>query len=82
MLIYVNDFDGWQSDQDDKDVNVSDHNSGQQAASEYKFLITIHVGKPSGGLKDALSAVGDKVRRLSFSDRHFRKLPHLMELRL
>lgn len=71
-------MDGRVTDQDDKDVNVSGHNSGQQAASEYKCLITIHAGKPKGGLNDALSA----VRRLSLTDRRFRKLPHLMELRL
>lgn len=75
-------MDGRVTDQDDKDVNVSDHNSSQQAASEYKGLITIQAGKPKGGLKDALSAVGNKVRRLSLNDRHFRRLPHLMELML
>lgn len=30
-------------------------------------LITIHAGKPQGGLKEAL-AIGDKVRRLSLSE--------------
>lgn len=38
-------MDGRVTDQDDKDVNVSDHNLGQQAASEYKGLITVHAGK-------------------------------------
>jgi phosphatidylinositol phospholipase C delta len=76
MLIYVNPFDGWQSDsdQDDEDVNACDHKSGQQGAPEYKRLITIHAGKPKGKVKDALKVVGDKVRRLSLSEQALEKV--------
>ena len=65
--IYVDPFDGWQSqnDQDDEDVNVCDYKSVQQSAPKYKRLITIHAGKPKGSLKDASSVAGDEVKRLA-----------------
>lgn len=68
-------FGGWQSDsdQDDEDINVSDKKSSQQGAPEYKRLITIHAGKPKGGLKDALKVVANKVRRLSLSEQALEK---------
>jgi phosphatidylinositol phospholipase C delta len=36
-------------------------------------LITIHAGKPKGGLKDALKVVANKVRRLSLSEQALEK---------
>ncbi|RXI08802.1 hypothetical protein DVH24_022946 [Malus domestica] len=63
------------SDQDEEAIhsaNAAEANSYQQSAPEYKRLITIHAGKPSGELKDAL-AVGDKVRRLSLSEQKLEK---------
>lgn len=54
----------------DKDVEgkpAIDIKPVQSEAPEYVELITIHAGKPQGGLKEAL-AIGDKVRRLSLSE--------------
>ncbi|KAM4104247.1 hypothetical protein ACJW30_06G143000 [Castanea mollissima] len=62
-----------ESDQDDEDVNVCDYKLVQQAAPKYKRLITIHAGKPKGSLKDALSVVGDEVKRLSLSEQELEK---------
>lgn len=75
MRIYIDPFDGWQSesDQDDEDVNVCDYKLVQRAAPKYKHLITIHAGKPKGSLKDALSVVGDEVKRLSLSEQELEK---------
>lgn len=53
-------------------ANAAEAKSFQLSAPEYKRLITIHAGKPSGELKDAL-AVGDKVRRLSLSEQKLEK---------
>ena len=44
----------------------------QSEAPEYAELITIHAGKPRGGLKEALE-VGEKVRRLSLSEQKLEK---------
>lgn len=43
------------------------------AAPEYKRLITIHAGKPKGGLKNALRVASDKVRRLSLNEQALEK---------
>lgn len=40
---------------------------------EYKRLITIQAGKPSGGLKNALSIGSNKIRRLSLSEQTLEK---------
>ncbi|XP_068316003.1 phosphoinositide phospholipase C 6-like [Pyrus communis] len=64
------------SDQDGDAINsanAAEAKSYQQSAPEYKRLITIRAGKPSGELKDAL-AVGDKVRRLSLSEGKLEKV--------
>ncbi|XP_015877401.3 phosphoinositide phospholipase C 6 [Ziziphus jujuba] len=62
------------SDQDDEDSNSCERKSNQTAgATEYKRLITIHAGKPKGGLKDALRVVSEKVRRLSLSEQSLEK---------
>ena len=45
----------------------------QISAPEYKRLITIHAGKPKGGLRDAVMVDPDKVRRLSLSEQQFAK---------
>ena len=44
----------------------------QSEVPEYASLITIHAGKPRGGLKEALE-VGEKVRRLSLSEQKLEK---------
>lgn len=41
--------------------------------SEYKRLIAIHAGKPKKGLRLALTAGLDKVRRLSVSEQELEK---------
>ena len=63
------------SDQDDEDNNVSDNGKSSQpaAAPGYKRLITIHAGKPKGGLKEALKVASDKVRRLSLNEQALEK---------
>ncbi|KAL5568566.1 hypothetical protein UlMin_025141 [Ulmus minor] len=60
-------------DQDDEDKNVSDGKSSQPQLLEYKRLITIHSGKPKGGLKNALKLVGEKVRRVSLNEQALQK---------
>ena len=45
----------------------------QNAAPEYKRLITIRAGKPKGHLKDSLKVDPDKVRRLSLSEQELVK---------
>lgn len=61
------------SDQDDEDINPCDKKSSQKRAPEYKRLITIHAGKPKGGIKEALKVVANKVRRLSLSEQALEK---------
>ncbi|KAE8688703.1 Phosphoinositide phospholipase C 2 [Hibiscus syriacus] len=43
-------------------------------APGYKSLIAIHAGKPKDGMKNALKVDPDKVRRLSLSEQHLKKL--------
>ncbi|XP_030489706.2 phosphoinositide phospholipase C 6 [Cannabis sativa] len=59
-----------ESDQDDEDNNACGDNKSCQPAAppEYKRLITIHAGKPKGGLREALRVASDKVRRLSLNE--------------
>ena len=52
---------------------MCDYKSVQQSAPKYKRLITIHVGKPKGSLKDASSVAGDEVKRLSLSEQELQK---------
>ncbi|KAG1338006.1 phosphoinositide phospholipase C 6 [Cocos nucifera] len=60
--------------QDEEDSDDDDDQSFQQiSALEYKRLITIHAGKPKGGLRDAVMVDPDKVRRLSLSEQQFAK---------
>nr|XP_029120618.1 phosphoinositide phospholipase C 6 isoform X1 [Elaeis guineensis] len=60
--------------QDEEDSDDDDDQSLQQiSAPEYKRLITIHAGKPKGGLRDAVMVDPDKVRRLSLSEQQFAK---------
>lgn len=59
-----------ESDEDDDECELK---PGQKGAPEYKRLITIHAGKPKGGLKHALKVVSDKVRRLSLSEQSLEK---------
>ncbi|KAH9702488.1 phosphoinositide phospholipase C 6 [Citrus sinensis] len=69
------DLEGYDSDQDLDDFEISDPKSGSglRVAPEYKHLITIHAGKPKGTLKDGLKVAADKVRRLSLSEQELEK---------
>ncbi|XP_059457746.1 phosphoinositide phospholipase C 6-like [Corylus avellana] len=65
--------DSDEDDEDDEDINVCDPKSSKRGAPEYKRLITIHAGKPKGGLRDAFKIVANKVRRLSLSEQTLEK---------
>jgi hypothetical protein len=43
------------------------------ASIDYIKLITIHVGKPKGHMRDAVKVAPEKVRRLSLSGRQVAK---------
>ncbi|CAK9164203.1 unnamed protein product [Ilex paraguariensis] len=70
-----------QEDNDTSDSDRSDHNHDEaddddkklRPCLEYKRLITIHAGKPKGGLKEALKVEIDRVRRLSLSEQALEK---------
>lgn len=57
----------------EEDLDDGDHKSHQQAAPQYKRLITIHSGKPKGGLQECFKLDPDKVRRLSLSEQQLEK---------
>ncbi|VVA32093.1 PREDICTED: phosphoinositide phospholipase C [Prunus dulcis] len=62
------------SDSDSSEDNsYSNRGSFSSAEHEYKRLITIHAGKPKGGLKEALKVELYKVRRLSLSEQALEK---------
>ena len=61
--------DGDAEDEDDDDINASK----KFEAPEYTRLISIHAGKPKGGLGAALKVDPDKVRRLSLSEQQLEK---------
>ncbi|PQM34571.1 phosphoinositide phospholipase C 4-like [Prunus yedoensis var. nudiflora] len=62
------------SDSDSSEDNShSNRGSFSTGEHEYKRLITIHAGKPKGGLKEALKVELDKVRRLSLSEQALEK---------
>lgn len=67
------DSDSSEHNQDDEDKDDVDHKSRPSVACTYKSLITIHAGKPKGGLKEALKVEADKVRRLSLSEQALEK---------
>ncbi|KAI7735394.1 hypothetical protein M8C21_008334 [Ambrosia artemisiifolia] len=63
------------SDMSDHDVETEDLLKGKKSPSSpvYKKLIAIHAGKPKNGLKNALKAEKDKVRRLSLVEQALKK---------
>ncbi|KAM0948139.1 putative phosphoinositide phospholipase C [Dioscorea sansibarensis] len=67
----LNENDG--EDTDEFDEEDEDQKLPQNAAPEYKRLITIRAGKPKGHLKDSLKVDPDKVRRLSLSEQELVK---------
>ncbi|KAK1322575.1 Phosphoinositide phospholipase C 2 [Acorus calamus] len=77
-----NDHDGSEHIHDEEDHDDDDPTSNKSPAPEYKRLITIHAGKPKGGLHEALREVPHKVRRLSLSEQELVKASesHSMEL--
>ncbi|KAK1283969.1 Phosphoinositide phospholipase C 2 [Acorus calamus] len=77
-----NDRDGSEHIHDEEDHDDDDPTSNKTNAPEYKRLITIHAGKPKGGLHEALREDPHKVRRLSLSEQGLVKASesHSMEL--
>ena len=67
------DSESSEHNQDDEDKYDVDHESRPPGACTYKSLITIHAGKPKGGLKEALKVEADKVKRLSLSEQALEK---------
>lgn len=61
-----NDLDEDCDDEDEDDEG--DITSKRYVAREYKQLITIHAGKPKGGLEECFKVDPEKVRRLSLSE--------------
>lgn len=64
----------------DEEVNIEeevlddgDLKPQQLAAPQYKRIITIHAGKPKGGLHECFKVDPDKVRRLSLSEQQLEK---------
>ncbi|XP_059429768.1 phosphoinositide phospholipase C 4-like [Corylus avellana] len=70
---HTSDSDSSEHNQDDEDKDDVDHESRPPVACTYKSLITIHAGRPKGGLKEALKVEADKVRRLSLSEQALEK---------
>ncbi|GMI72602.1 hypothetical protein like AT2G40116 [Hibiscus trionum] len=64
----TNESEGSESEEEDEDIK-----SVQAGVVKYKRIITIHAGKPKGGLKEALQVDADKVRRLSISEQQLEK---------
>ncbi|OAY51675.1 phosphoinositide phospholipase C 2 [Manihot esculenta] len=62
----MNDLDEDCDDEDEDDEG--DITSKRYVAREYKQLITIHAGKPKGGLEECFKVDPEKVRRLSLSE--------------
>lgn len=58
---------------EEEDLDYGDAKSQQHEAPEYKRLITIHAGKPKGGLQECFKVDPDKVRRLSLSEQQLEK---------
>ncbi|OIW02722.1 hypothetical protein TanjilG_29498 [Lupinus angustifolius] len=60
-------------DDDEEDSDESDTKLQNNGAPEYRRLITIHAGKPKGGLRESLKVDADKVRRVSLSEGQLEK---------
>ncbi|XAR71930.1 Phosphoinositide phospholipase C [Bertholletia excelsa] len=63
-----------EAEQDDSDQDVEENDGCNQkqcrpGVPEYKRLIAIHAGKPKNGLREALKAGIDKVKRISLSEK-------------
>ena len=58
---------------EEEDLDYGDAKLQQNEAPEYKRLITIHAGKPKGGLQECFKVDPDKVRRLSLSEQQLEK---------
>ncbi|KAI8006446.1 Phosphoinositide phospholipase C 6 [Camellia lanceoleosa] len=56
------------TDQDDEGSDGCEQKSCQLGARQYKHLIAIRAGKPKNGLKEALRAGIEKIKRLSLSE--------------
>lgn len=65
--------EGSEVNEDDEENNDCCPDHRPIEAPAYKHLITIHAGKPKGGLKDALKVEANKVRRLSLSEQILEK---------
>lgn len=60
-------------DEDEYDDDDEINTSKKFEAPEYTRLISIHAGKPKGGLSAALKVDPDKIRRLSLSEQQLEK---------
>ncbi|KDP44772.1 hypothetical protein JCGZ_01272 [Jatropha curcas] len=61
-------------DRSDSDLDYEeDKNSGHTPPPQYRELITIHAGKPKGGLKETLQPTTNNVRRLSLSEQELER---------
>ena len=58
---------------EEEDLDDGDLKLQQLAAPQYKRIITIHAGKPKGGLHECFKVDPDKVRRLSLSEQQLEK---------
>lgn len=68
------DMDNGDANEDEEEEEDDDISKSQKfEAPEYKRLISIHAGKPKGGLKAALKVDLDHVRRLSLSEQELEK---------
>ncbi|KAL5975024.1 hypothetical protein ACLOJK_031700 [Asimina triloba] len=61
------------SDQEDDDLDDGEYKNHKKAASHYKRLIAIRVGKRKGRLKESLGLDNDEVQRLSLSEQELAK---------
>jgi phosphatidylinositol phospholipase C delta len=57
----------------EEELDDGDNKLQHPEAPEYKRLITIHAGKPKGGLEACFVVDPDKVRRLSLSEQQLEK---------
>ncbi|GMY08217.1 phosphoinositide phospholipase C 2-like [Fagus crenata] len=57
----------------EEELDDGENKLQQPEAPEYKRLITIHAGKPKGGLEACFVVDPDKVRRLSLSEQQLEK---------
>lgn len=58
---------------EEEDLGDGDLKPHHLEAPQYRRIITIHAGKPQGGLQNSFKVDPDKVRRLSLSEQQLEK---------